>query len=186
MYLFYNSEGKFKWASGADFPVDNLVVEPGMSALYLDDNDINNQDIIKNYPNYTMIDNAPVYTPIPDSVKLPFERQSKIQELNTACNQEILNGFNSSVLGESHDYSFDEEWQANFNRQMNALLLDPTIESVNWVTKDSGIILHTRQQFIDLYKESNFFINEKIGRYHTLETEINNSESINDIISIQW
>ena len=186
MYLFYNSEGKFEWASGADFPIDNLVIESGMNALYLDDNDINNQDIIKNYPNYTMIDNAPVYTPIPDSVKLPFERQSKIQELNIACNQDILSGFSSSAIGEKHEYKFDYEYQGNFDKKLGILSMIPTIQTVDWPTKDAGIITHTREQFLQVCLDGQSWIESNLFRYFRMKAEIEVMENIDEIASVKW
>jgi len=175
MYLFYNSEGTFEWCVG-DSPIDNLTVPEGYIALYLDD--VNEKDIIKNYSNYKMKDGVIVYDPIPESIRLSFEQQSKIEELNIACNLDILDGFYSSVLGgEKHKYKFNLEWQNNFNRQMNSLILDSTVNEVIWNTIDIGTIKLTREQFINLYQDSKKFIDDKMNRYYSLKETIINCKN---------
>ena len=185
MYLFYDLSGRIISSSTSSSPNDKLTYIPdGLTALYLDDNQ--HQDIIYNTPNYTIIDAFPVYTPISDLEKLPFIQQAKIDELNLACNQEILGGFSSSCNGVKHKYKFSLEWQNNFNRQMNSLILDLTINEIEWNTTDVGVIKLTREQFITLYKDSKRFIDDKMSRYYYMKELIMNYKSIDDVKLINW
>ena len=184
MYLFYDDEGSFKYTCEAPYPIEGLIKQGKFTALYLDDNI--HQDIISNYRDYTVQDGVPIYTPVPLYEKLIPLKETKIEEINLACNQDILIGFKSSCTGVEHEYKFTEEWQTNLNRQMNSLLLNNSIEFVNWTTKDLGVIIHTKEQFIKLYQDSQEFIDSKMSRYYSMKEQIMNCQSIDDIKLINW
>jgi len=185
MYLFYDLSGRIISSSTSSSPNDKLTYIPdGLTALYLDDNQ--HQDIIYNTPNYTIIDAFPVYTPISDLEKLPFIQQAKIDELNLACNQDILCGFKSSCTGIEHQYKFTEEWQTNLNRQMNSLIIDDLVDSIEWNTVDAGVINHTRRQFITLYQDSKTFIDSKISNYYNMKQQVMNCQNTCDVGLINW
>ena len=184
MYLFYDSNGRIASSIGALAPEELTYIPTGYTALYLDDNEY--LDIKNNYTNYTIIDGMPQYTPIPDSVRLPYTQEAKIEEINIACNLEILNGFDSSVLGgESHHYKFDMEYQANMNQQMGILSLDPTIELIPWPTS-IGVIVHTKPQFIQLLKDANDFKSSRLFRYFDMKSQIMNAETTDEVKLINW
>ena len=184
MYLFYNSKGVFEWCIGADSPINDLITPKGYTALYLDN--INDQHIIKNYSNYKIRDGVVVYDPIPESIRLSFEQQSKIEEINTSCNQEILRGFDSSVLrGESHHYKFDMEYQANFSEMATMLSIDSSITEINWPT-DGAMVKYTKDQFINLLKEASYFKSNKLSHYFDLKAQILGCQTIDDIRLINW
>jgi len=184
MYLFYDEYGKFIYSCEAPLPIAGLVKRGKLTGLYLDD--VVDKHVIENYPDYTYIGGEPVYTPIPDSVNLPYVQQSKIEEINIACNLDILNGFASSCTGVEHSYKFNEEWQTNFNREMNSLLLNPTILSLNWTTKDDGVMVHTREQFIILYAESKLHIDTKMARYYEMRDQIMAAQTTTQVKEFAW
>jgi len=99
-------------------------------------------------------------------------QQQKILELNTACNQDILNGFSSSCTGIEHQYKFDEEYQGNFSKKMGLLSLVPTIQLVDWPTKDMGVVRHTREQFIQLAVDGQTHMETKLFRYFGMKAQI--------------
>jgi len=183
MYLFYNSEGDIVITKWATKPIDNLVIDKGLKALYIDD--IEHQDIIKDYPNYKVIDDWPVYNPIPDNVKLPFVQESKIQEINSLCNLEILDGFESSTLGGSHHYKFDMEYQANFSEQAYLISLGLTADIIMWPTND-GVLPHTKIQFLQLLRDAGDFKSGKLFRYFSLKELIMSATTTDEVKNINW
>src|SRR5205085_1546952 len=60
-------------------------------------------------------------------------KQVKIDELNAACNDEILAGFTSSALGTANSYDFDYEAQTNLGGMLNAITAGIiTTEPISW------------------------------------------------------
>ena len=123
---------------------------------------------------------------IDDSVKLPRMQESKIEEINTACNLEILSGFSSSATGEEHLYKFDYEYQGNFDKKLGILSMVPTIQTVDWPTKDSGVLTHTREQFLQVCLEGQSWIESNLFRYFRMKAEIEGMQSIDEVTSVKW
>lgn len=112
-------------------------------------------------------------------------KEAKIKECNALCNQTILAGFESAVLGDAHTYQFDYEAQMNLNGQLNLMNVDPSIDTVEWKTVDAGVLSHTKAQFIQLCKDAMAFKQTNIAKYWTLKAQINaatNEETINAVI----
>jgi len=192
MYLFYDSNGNITSFCGGDSiegKDDEISYIPeGTTALYLDDTEY--AHVKNNKLNYKIRDRIPIYTPLSESdilINLNDIKKSKIEEINSKCNLEIVGGFYSSCTSAlEHKYKFDLEWQANLNRQMNILMLDSNIESVEWNTIDIGWVALTREEFIVLYKDSNMFIESKLSRYKELKEQVMNAETIIDVQLIHW
>ena len=187
MFLFYNDNGKIRGACGAGSPNDELTYIPeGTTSLYCDDNEY--PDIGNNLSDYTIQNNILVYTPIPDIIKLPPLQEAKIEEINIACNKEILDGFDSNILGDEsnfHHYKFDMEYQANFSEMANILNIDDTITEINWPV-DGFMVIHTKQQFISLLKEARDHKSGKLERYFDLKEQIMNCQSTDEVGLINW
>ena len=186
MYVFYDSDGKIPYCVGAISPEVKLTSIPeGTTPLYLDDEEY--PDVKEKYSYYTIENNIPAYfTYVPDSVRLPSMQQAKIEEINLACNLEILNGFKSSASGEEHSYKFDEEYQRNFGLMIGAISVDPSLDSIPWPTKNIGIVNHTRSEFIQLYLDGKLFMESKLYRYFSLKEQILAMTSIEQIKAIVW
>jgi len=184
MYLFYDSNGRIASSIGAVAPEELTYIPVGYTALYLDDNEY--PDIKNNYTNYTIINDVPMHTPIPDSVKLPYTQEAKIEEINLACNLEILNGFVSSCTGIEYGYKFDLEYQANLNQQMGMLSLDSAICEIPWPTKNAGVIIHQRSQFIQLLKDASDFKSSRLFRYFDMKEQIINCLTTDEVKLINW
>lgn len=126
--------------------------------------------------------------PVASPVTVSDYQQNKVYQLNTACNQTILNGFSSSVTGTLHQYKFNMEYQANITQEGTMLALDPTITTVDWPTVDAGVIPHTRDQFIQLCKDSKTFKETNIYRYFALKAQVLASTitTIDQVNAINW
>jgi hypothetical protein len=134
---------------------------------------------------YQYIDNNVVYNANP-VISLDKVKENKILELNTACNQSILNGFPSSCTGIEHHYKFDMEYQGNITQQGVMLTLDPTITVVPWPTSDAGVIAHTKDQFIELCKEAQNWKGANIYRYFGLKAQVEACTEIEDAEAFMW
>ena len=113
-------------------------------------------------------------------------QQNKIIELNTLCNQTILNGFSSTCTGIEHQYKFDMEYQGNITQQGVMLTMDPTIETVMWPTSDAGVLSHTREQFIQLCKDAQAWKATNIYRYFELKAQVEACTVIADVEAFVW
>jgi len=112
-------------------------------------------------------------------------QQQKILELNTACNQDILNGFSSSCAGVEHQYKFDLEYQANMNQKATMFLLTNATET-KWPTKDAGVVIHGREQFIQLCVDAETIKEDKIYRYFVMKAQVEACAEIEDVEAFVW
>ena len=185
MYLFYDFNGIIRSSKGASNANENILTQDGLFALYLDDNNSNNKEVINNYPNYKIVNGVPIYNPILDSVKLLPLQLSKIQEINSLCNLEILDGFESSTLGGSHHYKFDMEYQSNFSEQAYLISLGLTADIIMWPTND-GVLPHTKIQFLQLLRDAGDFKSGKLFRYFSLKELIMSATTTDEVKNINW
>lgn len=71
------------------------------------------------------------------NIALDTEKEKKNQELNSACNQAILEGFLHNINGVDYWFSFDTEAQLNF--QGSKIVLDAgLIPVINWTVRIGG------------------------------------------------
>ena len=112
-----------------------------------------------------------------------YVRGKKLEELNNACQSSILNGFTGT---NGHQYQFDWKDQDNLTQQMVFLVNDPTIATVDWKTKDVGIVSHTRAEFLQVCADANNHKRVNMGKYWTLEAELNTVTTEAEINVIVW
>ncbi|MFJ8247286.1 hypothetical protein [Peribacillus asahii] len=86
-----------------------------------------------------------------------------LEDFSAECEKRILKGFYS--LTKDAFYGFSTMDQMNFTQQLLLVSLDPSIESVEWKTEDKGILLHTKDEFINVCKEGEKHKRETIGKY---------------------
>jgi hypothetical protein len=117
-----------------------------------------------------------------DNALLGALKKDKKDELNEKCQSEILGGFTAS---NSHFYWFDFKDQDNLTQQMLFLVHDPTIDSVTWKT-GSGIITHTRDEFMQVCSDANSFKTGRFVKYWTLCAQLDACTTEDQINAIQW
>ncbi|HBY19725.1 MAG TPA: hypothetical protein DEG71_01735 [Clostridiales bacterium] len=158
-----------------EIPKDCIDVEDGLVGKYL--------------PKWDFIElkwvEGKVFDP---EVELKNAKDAKISELNTLCNQTILGGFVSNCLGENHTYKFDEEYQRNFGLAIGAISISSDIIEIPWPTVDSGILVHNRENFIQLYLDGKAFMESNLYRYFGMKAQIldNSVNSIELVNSFVW
>jgi len=123
--------------------------------------------------------------PINNPITLDDYKQNKIYELNTACKNDVLNGFNSNCNGEDHQYKFNLEYQANMN-QKATMFLFTNITETKWPTRDIGVIILSKDQFIQLCIDAETVKESKIYRYFTIKSQVEVSTTIEDVNTFIW
>lgn len=114
-------------------------------------------------------------------------KQEKINKLNEQCEQTICAGFYSTALGIQHFYRFNkEEDQINFNQQATLLLLDPIINEIYWKTEDAGVLLHTREQFMQVLNDTTIHKQNNINKYWNLKSQVLNCSNESELNAVSW
>jgi len=119
-------------------------------------------------------------------IELQNAKDSKILELNFLCNQVILGGYNSNCTGENHRYKFDEEYQRNFGLTIGAVSISPEILEIPWPTVDFGILVHSRENFIQLYLDGKAFMESNLYRYFGMKAQVLECTEISQIEAFVW
>ena len=112
------------------------------------------------------------------------KRDEKLIILKQESTLEIYSGFTSATTG--HSYSFSEYDQNNFTQQMVLLLADPTITEISWKTIDSDVVVHTKEQFLGVISDANIHKRDILSRLWTLESQVNNATTVDEINNIIW
>lgn len=120
---------------------------------------------------------------IDESTILNHHKSLRIELLSTRCNNLIVEGFESS---NGHTYRTDRDDQINMIGQKDMLHEDQTIEEVYWRTEDAGYLPHTREEWLNVYKEAFRHKQEKIFKYNKLKSEVMNAETHSEILAIKW
>lgn len=111
---------------------------------------------------------------------------AKIAQINYLCNQTILGGFTSTALGSDHQYGFNMEDQANLIGQLAMLNADAVIAEVDWKTLDSGVLTHSREQFVQVCKDGESFKKAKIARYWELKSQVEAAVTVEEVDAVTW
>lgn len=116
-------------------------------------------------------------------------KAEKIKELGDSCTAAIFEGFTSSALGEPHQYKCDDEAQRNF-AGVSRLFDKGIITEIKWTTKDAGPLVHSGEQFNQLYLDAFSFVAQMQDKYRAYKEQVQAATSIdeiNDIMnSITW
>lgn len=118
--------------------------------------------------------------------------EKKLSELDVACTTTILAGFKSSVLGEKHDYDFDEEAQRNLTGRLGLVNTFPTADkyqAFSWKTKDAGPLVHTQDEFRQLCSDADDHKNGHVAKYWSLKLQaqaLANAGDFDGLAAIVW
>jgi hypothetical protein len=135
------------------------------------------------HPNHYTIQNGQlVADPNISALQLQEAKDAKVREIYAKRDETILAGFTSA---NGHQYFYGESDQRKLQGQSNLLLLDPTITSVDWMTKE-GIVTHTRDQFIEVLKEAGKFERDQHTKCYTLEAQVWAATTLAQVQAIVW
>lgn len=184
MYVFYDANGKIICACEATSPDIIAPQNPG-TPLYLDDTQY--ADVWKNPTEYTIENGVPVYTPIPDSVKLANAQQAKVSELRSAYAQTMASGFNATVGDTEYTFGWQTDDKANLTALQKAIdqgfLTFPVQYGDihgNPVTVPDQLTLNTIEQ------TATRFFNAQHQQVLNLIAQVKQATTVSTVNAIQW
>lgn len=115
----------------------------------------------------------------------------KISELNTACNQEILSGYKSSVKDIEQHYDFDYDTQTNMLAIQNKIILNKILAlpapEIKWYYSGETVCkTWTTDEFLKLCDDADIFKTNRIDTYKALKAQVLNSTTKDEVSSIVW
>lgn len=127
---------------------------------------------------------------INDSIFLEEERKNKKVELNNACQEHILSGFNYKVNNVEYHFSYDREAQNNYQERWQ-LFQNNMIESIvvtgHTLNGEDVRLPMNKEQFDKLYLSSVMHKENCIKKLRDdLLPLLNSSNGMEDIKSISW
>lgn len=118
-----------------------------------------------------------------DDVKL-----SKIGEINTACEKEIVAGFKSDALGTSHNYQSEQIDQLNLIGVVTAGQDDYFKCGVE--DADGNVVwnyeMHTIAQLQKVLQDGKAIAQGLLQKANTLKAQVANATTIDEVNAIQW
>lgn len=121
----------------------------------------------------------------PDELSLEQAKQTKIQELNVACTNAILYGFEYTKDDITYLLGFDEQDQANLTQQMAILNVSP--EPITWKVKGELVFLQfTRDEFQQMGLVAKEHKESKMQKYYQLCMQVNVCTDKAGVDAISW
>lgn len=117
---------------------------------------------------------------------LEDHKAAKIDQLDYDCNQTILGGFLSSALGEEHRYGFDAEDQSNLTGRLAGIAVGTAPVEFVWMTKDTGPLLHTVEQFKQVCRDGDAHKEREIAKLWMLKAAIEEATTPEEVQAITW
>ncbi|CAF1775466.1 hypothetical protein [Bacillus subtilis] len=118
---------------------------------------------------------------ITEDVILQHHKNLKNDLLSEACEEEIIKGFTAS---NGHAYRTNRDDQVNMIGQKDILDDTNTDEPIKWKTEDAGWIDHTKDEWLQVYKEAFNFKKSTLLKYATLKDQVNNATTHDEILKI--
>ncbi|MGG1051969.1 hypothetical protein ABE174_19640 [Bacillus subtilis] len=153
---------------------------------------IEQQMLDKGISSFTQYDMNTLIVRIADKLgKLPYEitedvilqhhKNLKNNLLSEACEEEIIKGFTAS---NGHVYRTNRDDQVNMIGQKDILDDTDSAEPIKWRTEDAGWIDHTKDEWLQIYKEAFDFKKSTLLKYASLKDQVNNATTHDEIVKI--
>lgn len=110
-------------------------------------------------------------------------RDSKISELNDLCEGKIVKGF---LASNGHWYRTNRDDQTNMIGQKDELTADPSILTILWKTEDAGYVIHTREEWLQIYKEAFQHKKTQLFKYDAYKNEVRTLTEPTEIKNFKW
>lgn len=115
---------------------------------------------------------------------LAYTKSVKIEELTECCREVIVAGFTSQTTG--HTYDYEDYDQLNMADQFNLLQAFPSTTTVDWKTRDGGVISHTVEQFRSVYLEGFTHKHMHVQRFRALKAQVEAATTDEQVAQIVW
>lgn len=143
------------------------------------------QDAIANQGKYFIQSGALILAPAPTAAQqLSSAISTKLAALGAAC-QSALQSFTSNALGARHTYlsrsdSSNNDWTL-FNGQYNyATSTFYNNKSFPWYTEEAGNVVHTKNQFLQIWANAHDAVSLRKNHLVDLETQVNSYANASD------
>ncbi|MCB5366910.1 DUF4376 domain-containing protein [Collinsella aerofaciens] len=124
-----------------------------------------------------------MYYEITEDYILEYHKNLKIDVLSQMCNEAIINGFTAS---NGHTYRTNRDDQINMMGKKIELMEDASITTVAWKTEDVGYIDHTREEWLQVYKESFEHKETNLLKYNTLKQQVRDAQTHEEVLAVSW
>jgi hypothetical protein len=185
LYVFYDDTGKIIAAVAADHPGVVLTRIPeGTTPLYLDDATYG--DVWNNLGEYTIQNGVPVYTPIPDEVKLANAKQAKNAELHVAFNDALNGGFLSSADGTERRYGFAPMDRENLSHAANVMALGVAQYPIPYADINGNVVNLDEAQMKQLIIDAQAHNLAQVTKLRQLLAQLQAATTIEQVNAITW
>ncbi|MGE7305897.1 hypothetical protein ACQKJG_18910 [Priestia megaterium] len=123
------------------------------------------------------------YTDITEDYIFNHAKKLKADVLAAQCEEAILKGFTAS---NGHTYRTNRDDQVNMIGQYNFLSDDQSINEVAWKTVDEGYVMHSREEWLQVYAEAFTSKKEKLFRYDYLKKLVDNAKTDEELVAVSW
>lgn len=112
----------------------------------------------------------------------------KINELDTACNNDILSGFVCNIKGEDREFGFNINDQMNLTGKLTMLNANPNIGTVIWKCNglEGQLDSYTRAEFNQICLSADETKTLKIGKFWQKKNLVLNATTKEEIDEIIW
>lgn len=161
-------------------------VENGRTYIMTDTSKIFVGDTVAQDGEYDERPSLIVYEPVID---LKAAINSKLSEINELADTELLQGFNSSALGEEHHYRNDDKFPQWYRDNMAVQNSAARSDIVSWLTTSGDgweMIDHTAEQFDQVFADLIAFEQPIEYKRLSLLEQAKGCETKEQLDNIQW
>lgn len=123
------------------------------------------------------------YTKVASKDILDYHKRIKVEYLAALCDQAIENGFTAY---NGHLYRTNRDDQLNMLAQKTELADDQSSIDILWKTVDAGYISHTRDEWLDMYKEAFEHKKKQLFKFNELKQAVLQAKIHDDIVAVVW
>jgi hypothetical protein len=110
-------------------------------------------------------------------------KKDKIQEMSSVCEQKIIEGF---LASNGHHYRTNRDDQLNMLGKKIDIQDNVNILTVYWKTEDVGYVTHTREEWLQMFKEACHHKELNLFKYNTLKMQVENATTDAEILAVNW
>ncbi|KIL35177.1 hypothetical protein SD71_16265 [Cohnella kolymensis] len=118
-------------------------------------------------------------------MSLDEAKQDKVKELAAERDKHLYAGFSSNATGITLYFGFDPIDQAYLQEKALLLVIDPTVDAIDWKTSQ-GFVTLTRSQFLQVIKDGGTHKEGLVRQLMYLEAQVMNCTTIEEVAALAW